>query len=72
VIGLWREEARKKDVNGSVEFQEIRTSIYKWKKVIEMTGLQGGWPISGLRFAERATDFIQSDQTEYGVHPSLR
>jgi hypothetical protein len=36
------EEARKKDVNGSVEFQEIRTSIYKWKTVIEMTELQGG------------------------------
>jgi hypothetical protein len=55
-----------------VKFKEIRTGIHKWKKGTEMTGLQGGWPIPGLRFAERATDFIQSDQTEYGVHPSLR
>jgi hypothetical protein len=76
LIGLWRDETCKIGVNGIVEFKERRKNIYiyiyKWGNGIEMTGSYGGLPIPVLRFLERAADFIQSEQTESGVHPSFR
>ena len=58
LLGLWRDEACKKGFNRIVEFKERRTNIYKLGKGVEMNGSQGGRPIPGLRFPERATDFI--------------